>query len=342
MDKNGTVLVTGISGFIAKHCALELLKQGYRVRGTLRDLKKAGAIKATLARHGGDPERLEFAQADLMDDAGWSAAMQGVSGVQHLASPFPLAQPRDAELLVKPAVDGTLRVMRAAVAAGVPRLVQTSSFAAIGYGLARRNRAFTEDDWSDPEGPGITPYAKSKTLAERAARDFAARHPALHYASVNPGMVLGPLLDAEPCSSAEALAMFLRGKYPACPRLSLPMVDVRDVALMHRLALELPQLPSGGRYIAASSSAWFADMMKPIRAQLGRNARKVPTAQLPNFLVRLIGLVDAEARAIGPDLGVWLAVDNRRTREALGLTHMIPMEEAAPALARSVVEQGLV
>jgi dihydroflavonol-4-reductase len=336
-----TILVTGISGFIAKHCAVDLLRQGYRVRGTVRSLQKAEEVKVTLAKHC-DISPLEFVQADLLSDAGWDAAMQGVHGVLHLASPFILNEPKDPNELIRPAVEGTLRVLQAAVAAKVQRFVQTSSMAAIAYGHPKtRTNPFTEDDWTIQDGPGVTSYTRSKTLSERAARDFMAQHrPDMHYASINPGLVLGPLLDRDMGGSAEVIQMFLRGKYPGCPKLSFGVVDVRDVAVMHRLALETSE-PSGGRYMGVSESAWFMDMMRPIKAQLGAQAKKVPSFELPNFMIRLVALFDPAARGIVPDLGLELRIDNSRTRKALGM-EFIGVEESAPAMAKSLVDLDLV
>lgn len=335
------VLVTGISGFIAKHCAVELLNHGYRVRGTVRSLGKSAEVQTTIANHA-DVLKLEFAEADLLSDKGWNEAMAGVWGVLHVASPFPIVQPADENDLIRPAVDGTMRVLKAALSARVQRLVQTSSTVSVMYGHGNSHpQPFTEDDWSNLNGPNISAYAKSKTLAEKAARQFVADDgKALHYASVNPGFVLGPLLDRDAGSSADAIAMFLKGKYPGCPRLSFPCVDVRDVAKMHRLALETDQ-PSGGRYLAVSGSAWFKEMMVPIKAQLGKDARKVPVRELPDFMIKLIGLFDKSARAVVPDLGHEYLVDNSRTRAALGM-EFIPVSEAAVAMARSLVSLKLV
>ena len=169
-----TVLITGISGFIARHCAVEMLNAGYAVRGTVRSLQRSAEVAASLSRHA-DVSQLGFAQADLDSDQGWDAAVAGCAHVLHVASPFPARQPRDEQQLIRPAVDGTLRVLRAAADAGVERLVQTSSMAAVIYGHPReRTNPFTEADWTQVEAPGVTAYTKSKTLAERAARDFVA------------------------------------------------------------------------------------------------------------------------------------------------------------------------
>jgi len=334
-----TVVVTGISGFIAKHCALELLRHGYRVRGTVRSLARGESVRATLAQHS-DTSALEFATADLTSDAGWTEAMEGVHGVLHIASPFPIVQPKDADELIRPAVEGTLRVLKAALAARVSRVVQTSSTVAVYGGQNERATPFTEDDWTDVEAASVSAYGRSKTLAERAARDFVAAHPGMfHFATVNPGFVLGPVLDRDYGSSAQTIGMFLSGKYPGCPKLSFPVVDVRDIARMHRLALETSE-PSGGRYLGISQTAWFVDMMRPIKAGLGNRARKVPGFELPNFVVRLIGLFDPAARAIVPELGRFTRFDNSRTKRALGID-FIPVTESAPAMAESLLRIGL-
>jgi dihydroflavonol-4-reductase len=335
------VLITGISGFIAKHCAVELLNAGYRVRGTVRSAGAREAVRATLGQHA-DVGGLEFVEADLLSDDRWAKAVEGCSGVLHVASPFPSRQPKDENELIRPAVDGTLRVLRAASAAGVPRFVQTSSTVAIMYGHApARTAPYTEADWTIVESPGVTAYAKSKTLAERAAREFiAGDRDGPRYASVNPGLVLGPALDRDVGTSADLIGRFMKGKYPGCPRLSMPMVDVRDVARMHRLALEVDQ-PSGARYLAVAESMWMVDMARAIREALGRVASKVPTRVLPDWAVKLVALFDSMARQTVPDLGRWYGMDNSQTRRALGI-EFIPAGKAAVATAESLVKLGLV
>ena len=338
--ENKLILITGISGFIAKHCAVEMLRAGYAVRGTVRDVAKADKVRATLAKHC-DVSKLEFVEADLLSDEGWDAAAKGVFGVLHVASPFVIETPKDPNDLIRPAVEGTMRVLKAAIGAGAKRFVQTSSVAAIMAGHGHeRTRPFTEDDWTNLDGPHVSAYEKSKTLAERAARDYLAQSKAhIHYASVNPGFVLGPLLDSEYGASASVIQMFMRGKYPGCPALSFPCVDVRDVGKMHRLALETAE-PSGGRYVAVSESAWFVDMMRPIKAKLGVAAKKVPTFQLPNFVIRIIAIFDPSARGIVSELGRMVTIDNSRTRKALGMK-FIPVSDSAPAMAQSLVDNGL-
>lgn len=336
-----TVLITGISGFIARHCAVEMLRAGYGVRGTVRSLQRSAEVKASLANHA-DVARLDFAQADLESDAGWDKAVAGCALVLHVASPFPARQPRDEQELIRPAVQGTLRVLRLAAATGVERLVQTSSMVAVMYGHPHaRTAPFTEADWTRVDSPGVTAYAKSKTLAERAAREFMQQdRSGLHYSSVNPGLVLGPALDRDIGTSAQIIQMFLRGKYPGAPRLSIPCVDVRDVARMHRLALETTA-PSGGRYLGAADCLWLIDIARAIRQSLGTTARKVPTRVLPDWAVKLAGIFDPAARLAVPDLGREFRVDTALTRRTLGM-EFIPAPEAAAAMAKSLVELQLV
>jgi dihydroflavonol-4-reductase len=335
-----TVLITGISGFIARHCAVEMLNAGYAVRGTVRSLSRSDEVRASLARHA-DASRLSFVQADLERDDGWDAAVAGCAHVLHVASPFPAKQPRDEQELIRPAVQGTLRVLRAAAAADVERLVQTSSMVAVMYGHPQdRSAPFTEADWTRIETPGVTAYAKSKTLAERAAREFMAQdRSGLHYASVNPGLVLGPALDRDVGTSAEIVQMMLRGKYPGVPRMAIPCIDVRDVARMHRLAIEVAA-PGGGRYLGCAECLWMIDIARAIRASLGDAARKVPTRVLPDWAVRLAGIFDPTARLATPELGKQLEVDTSLTRRTLGIT-FTPAPEAAAAMAKSLVELDL-
>jgi dihydroflavonol-4-reductase len=335
-----TVLITGISGFIARHCAVEMLNAGYAVRGTVRSLARSADVSTSLARHA-DVSRLSYAQADLGSDEGWNAAVAGCAHVLHVASPFPAKQPRDEQELIRPAVQGTLRVMRAAAAAGVERLVQTSSMAAVMYGHSRaRTAPYTESDWTQVESPGVTAYARSKTLAERAAREFMTHdHSGLRYASVNPGLVLGPALDRDIGTSAEIVQMMLRGRYPAAPRMAIPCIDVRDVARMHRLALEV-DAPSGGRYLGSAECLWMVEIAGAIRASLGETARKAPSRVLPDWVVRLAGLFDPTARLAVPELGKELRVDTSLTQRTLGID-FIPAPDAAAAMARSLVDLGL-
>lgn len=336
----GTVLVTGVSGFIAKHCVKRFLEAGYTVRGTVRNRQKANQVRAALSPLC-DISRLDFCDADLMSDSGWSDAARGCSAIVHVASPFPMGQPRNEAELLEPAVEGTIRVLAAAKRMGVGRFVHTSSIAAISGNSDRKRTHYTEDDWTDVTSPQTSVYSRSKTLAERAARDFIQNHaPKIHYTSINPGFVLGPALDSDIGTSLEAIRSIMSGKYPGLPRLCLACVDARDVADAHLMAMQSDG-PSGGRYPVVAGSAWFADLARHIRQELGSDAAKVPVRELPNLIVRLIALGDPAARSILPDLGHWFEIDAAKTRKLLG-RELIPVKDAVVATARSLIDLGLV
>jgi len=341
MTDGAQVLVTGISGFIGKQCAIALLKQGYRVRGTIRSLKHADEVRETLSKHAAIDGRLEFAEADLTSDKGWDAALQGCRYVLHVASPFPMTQPKDLDGLVGPARDGTLRVLKAAAKAGIARTVLTSSTVSIMYRAPKPGGApLTEEDWSDPDDPGIRPYARSKTLAERAAWDFIkTEKPNMELATVNPGFVLGPALDGDLSTSIEVIKMMLQGKYPAVPRLHFPIIDVRDVADMHVAAMTNPNA-AGQRFLCAESSQWLVKTARAIRAAVPE-ATKMPTRELPNIIVRLIGLFDPRLGAITPELGKLRPIDNAKSVKLLGFKFRTA-NDAAIAAARSLIDLKLV
>lgn len=334
-----TILITGISGFVAKQCAVELLCYNYRVRGTVRSRNKEAEVRDALSKVC-DISKLEFAVADLESEAGWQSALQNVHGVLHVASPVSLVEPRDPSSLIRPAVEGTLRVLSAAAKAGVERFVHTSSVAAIAYGHeVHRLRPFTEVDWSDLSGSHVGTYARSKTMSELAARKFVTTDGAgIHYSSVNPGVVFGPLLDKRLSHSVESIYKLLGGKYPGCPRFMFPVVDVRDVALMHRLALEAP-LPTGGRYIATSEDVWFLTLARTIRS-LGAIGKRVPGRELPSFLLKAFAPFNSELRMLVPELDLYRPIDNTKTRDALGIKFR-PMEESIRATVQSLYEFGL-
>lgn len=341
MAGDGLVLVTGISGFIGKHCAVALLNKGYRVRGTIRSLQRADAVRATLAKHAKTEGRLEFAEADLTSDKGWAAALQGCQYVLHVASPFPMSQPKDRDGLVGPAREGTLRVLKAAADAGVSRTVLTSSTVSIMFGAHARNGAtLTEENWSDADDPQIRAYARSKTLAERAAWEFVKTSGrGMELAVINPGFVLGPALDADIGTSLEIIRMMLRGKYPAAPKLHFPIVDVRDVADMHVAAMTNPKA-AGERFLCAERSMWVVEMARAIRSAIPE-ARKVPTKEMPNFIVRVLGMVDPRLGSVLPELGLVRPISHAKADKVLGFRFR-SAEEASAAAARSLIDLKLV
>ena len=340
MAAGDRVLVTGAGGFIAKHCVAELLRRGYRVRGSVRRPEAMGEIAAAVGV--ADPDRLDFATLDLTADAGWDAALRDCRYLMHVASPFPLKAPKDRETLLAPARDGTRRALAAASRNGVARTVLTSSIAAVLSGHRQAGgRIWTEADWSDVDSPTIQPYPLSKTLAERLAWDFvAADASGMELTVVNPGFVLGPALDRDVATSAEIVRLFLKGAYPAVPRLSFPVVDVRDVALTHVAALESPQA-AGERFLCASDSLWLKDIGRILRTAFPAFRRNPPVRELPDFAVRLLALVDRNLRASAGELGEAKRVSNAKAEAVLGIRFR-PAEEAVVAMAQSLLDLGLV
>ena len=322
--RDDLILLTGITGFIARRIALDLLLAGYRVRGSVRSDQGIAPLRQGLAAHLPDPsllDRLSFVRLDLDTDAGWSGAMEGAAALIHTASPFPLAQPRDAQALIRPAVDGTLRALRAALAAGVTRVVLTSSVEAVMHGA---QGTVTEANWSDLSAPTISDYGKSKTLAERAAWDFVVAHPAMRLTVINPGLVLGTPLDSVTASSVSVVARFLAGRDPAVPDVMIPVVDVADVAAMHVAALDRPQT-IGKRYIAADRAMSMPELAAVLKAAYP--ARRIPTRRAPRALLRLVALFDPAVRMILPQIGRPLVIDSSAARRDFDLA-FVPADEA--------------
>ncbi|NHB76173.1 SDR family oxidoreductase [Rhodobacter calidifons] len=331
------VLLTGASGFIAKHVALRLLNAGYNVRGTLRRLDRAAEVQAAVQPYLTESAgRLSLVQADLESDAGWAEAMSGAAALVHTASPFPIAQPKDPAVLLRPAVEGTERVLKAAAAAGVTRVVLTSSTVAVLNG-SKPDTLHDEADWCDVHLPSTTPYARSKTLAERAAWEIA-RARGLKLTTINPGLVLGPPLDEHYGASLGLVERLLRGKDPMLPAMGFPVVDVRDVAEMHLRALQRPAT-EGRRYLAASGSMAFVDMGRTLKAAYP--TRRIPTREAPNALVRFLALFDPEIRSILPRLGHLERVSNARAVSEMGMEFIAP-KAALLAAADWLVRHGRV
>ncbi len=303
MNDKGTVLVTGGSGFLGSWCVIKLLQAGYRVRTTVRDLKREAEVRSWIATQVDAGDRLSFHAADLGKDDGWREAMQGCDFVQHVASPFPIAQPKDPQELIVPAREGALRALRFANECGVKRVVMTSSIVAIRNPKRVTTRNFTEEHWSDPDSPKLSAYGQSKTIAELAAWEFARQHPKTELTVVCPSLILGPPLSRDMSTSLSVIVRMIEGRMPRLPRLSFPVVDVRDCADLHLLAMTSPQA-AGQRYIAGGPSLWFAEMAKILRDRLGADAAKVPTKEMPNLVVRIAALFDPGLRSITGDLGV--------------------------------------
>ncbi|MGY2735010.1 NAD-dependent epimerase/dehydratase family protein [Sphingomonas sp. UYP23] len=310
-----TVLVTGGSGYIAGFLIRDLVARGWHVNTTVRSLKREAEVRTTL---GVADDALTVFAADLLDDAGWAEAVAGCSHVAHVASPFPAGAPKSDDELVVPAREGALRALRFAQAAGVARFVLTSSVAAVAYGHGADLRAYSEADWTDPTAPGVGAYIKSKTIAERAARDWmAAQGGVMEFCSVNPSAVLGPLLSKDFSTSIQIVERLLDGSMPGTPRLGFAVVDVRDLAALHVLALETPGL-DGERFIAAGPFMWMKDVAAILRDGLGPQARKVPRRSIPDVVVRLLALFDPTIRQITGELGRTRAVESGHAFARLG------------------------
>jgi dihydroflavonol-4-reductase len=336
-----TVLVTGGSGFIGCHCILQLLAAGYRVKTTVRDLKREADVRAMLKAGGLEPgDQLSFGAADLEKDAGWFEAVAGCEYVLHVASPLPPSAPRHEDELIVPAREGTLRVLRAARDAGVKRVVVTSSFTAIGYGHPPQKTPFSETNWTNLNGD-VVAYPKSKTLAERAAWDFMAKEAGnLELSVVNPVAVFGPVLGPDYSNSIILVQRLMDGAVPGCPRLYFGVVDVRDVADLHLRAMINP-VANGERFLAvAGEFTSIRDIAKVLKTRLGSAAKRVPTREIPNWVVRLAALRDPTIRLILPELGKVKNGTNEKARQLLGWAPR-SSEEAIVATAESLIRLGL-
>lgn len=337
------VLVTGGSGFIGAHCILNLLAKGYRVRATVRSLSREGEVRAMLKSGGADAgDRLSFAAADLSSDAGWVDAAKGCDFVLHVASPIPPMQPKDENELIVPARDGALRVLKASRDAKVKRVVMTSSVASVAYGQDTRERTYTEQDWSNVNGRTMSAYAKSKTIAERAAWDFVAKEgQGLELSTVLPALVLGPILAADFSPSVLLIQRLLMGAMPGCPRLFFGIVDVRDVAALHVLAMTNPAA-KGERFIAsAGNSVPMIEIARILKRRLGAKAAKVPTRELPNWMVWLASWSNPEIKQFLGELGVVKHMSGDKARRTLGWTP-VSIEDSVVAAAESLIAKGVV
>lgn len=335
-----TVLVTGGTGFIAQHCMLALLREGYRVRTTLRSPAREAEVRGNLETGGAEAgDRLSFVTADLGDDRGWADAAAGCACVLHGASPTPSGDHASEDDWIRPAVDGNLRVLRAARDAGVRRVVLTSAFGAICAGHPSMARPFDETDWSDLTKK-VWPYQKSKTLSEHAAWDFVAREGGgLELSVVNPTAVLGPVLGADYSHSVRLVTNMLQGQR-GCPKVNCGFVDVRDVADLHLLAMTHPAA-AGERFLAiAGESLWLIDVAQVLRRRMGAAAGKVPTRELPNWLVRLAALGNPSLRGIATLLGRNMNATSEKAIRVLGWAPR-PSEDAIVAAAESLIRLGL-
>jgi len=341
MPQMSTVLVTGGSGFVGSHTIARLLAQGHRVRTSVRSLAREPEVRKMLAAGGADPgDRLQFCAADLGRDDGWAHAAAGCDYVLHVASPFPVGAPKHEDDLIIPAREGTLRVLRAARDAGARRVVLTSSFAAVGYGHPPQAAPFDETSWTDPRAD-VSTYVKSKTLAERAAWDFVAGEGrGLELAVINPVAIFGPVLGSDYASSVVLLKRLLDGSLPVCPRLWFGVVDVRDVADLHLRAMTAPEA-NGERFLAvAGDFLRIVEMARILKRRLGPAARRVPTRELPDVIVRIAARFVPSLRPMVTEVGKARNATSAKARRVLGWAPR-SSEEALVATAESLRRFGL-
>jgi len=320
-----TVLVTGGTGYVAGWCVLALRERGYAVRTTVRTPGQQGAGAVV---------------ADLTSDEGWDAAMAGVDYVLHVASPLGEDNPRNPDDLIVPARDGTLRVLRAAVAAGVKRVVMTSAANAASPASYASEGVTDETLWT-VDDPSLPAYRRSKTLAERAAWDFMAGHGGpTTLTTVLPGAVFGPILSTGTLGSVRIIARMLQGKLPGTPKIGLEVVDVRDLAELHLRAMTSPDA-AGERFLGTGEFLWMREIAEALRAKLGAAASKVPTRELPNAAVRVASLFDPSLRAITVSLGRRNRHSIAKAQRVLGWTPR-PAAETVVACAESLRSHGVI
>ena len=336
-----TVLVTGGSGFIGSWCVIELLRRGYDVRTTVRDLKSEPRVRALIGALTDAGDRLTFHELNLLSDEGWDAAAAGCDYMLHVASPISIVEPKDPNELIVPARGGALRAVGAAIKAGVRRVVMTSSVAATGRGVDSPDGIADETNWTNGDDVRVGAYGRSKTLAEKAAWELIrAANATTTLTTINPALVVGPVLSDDFSGSIEVVRRLLAGKVPGVPRLGFNIVDVRDVADLHIRAMT-SNAAAGERFIAAGEWAWMMDIGQILRRRLGAEASKVPTRRAPDFVLRLAGLFDRDIGAVAGNLGRKHDFSSLKAQELLGWRPR-PMEDTVVDCARSLIAAGAV
>lgn len=341
--KKQMVVVTGGSGFIAVHIILQLLHQGYAVRTTVRSLKKIDLIHSML-RTGGvtDFSDLEVVEADLTSDDHWADVMRGATYVIQVASPTPTLNFKNEDEMIRPAVDGVLRVLKAARDAQVKRVVLTSAYGAIFAGHKNRKTPYTEADWSDLSAKNIHPYQKSKTLSEQAAWNFIKTEGnGLELAAVNPVGVMGPVLASDYSHSNIQIQNLLEGKTKAVPKVDSGYVDVRDVASLHLLAMTAPQA-NGERFLATTGETLsMLDVANVLRDAFPAFASQLPTKELPNVAVKAAALTNPMLKMVAGLVGVYAETSNHKAVTMLNW-HPRSAKDAIIATAQSMIDLGIV
>ena len=333
-----TVLVTGGTGFIGLHCLQQLLDKGYKVRTTIRSESRKQEVMEAMKKHSSNCENLEFFIADLLSDDGWSEAVTGSKYVLHVASPFFLGEPENEDVFIKPAVEGTLRVLKACADSDVQKVVLTSSFAAVGYGHSREKEVYTEEDWSSVDGE-ISPYAKSKTLAEKAAWEFVENleeSKKFELTVINPVAVTGPMLTSDIGSSNNFLLKLISGSMPACPKIHMGYIDVRDVAKAHIFSMT-EEKTNGERIIVSENEMFFAEVGKTLNEA---GFKKSPTKEMPNFLVKIMSLFVGELKTLLSALNRKGDIDKTKAKSFFNWDY-ISTEQSVTETAQQLQDMGL-
>ena len=336
------VLLTGISGWIAKHTAIELLNAGYEVLGTIRNNNLVDQTKQTISKYA-STEKLSFVELDLLKDDGWNEAAKGCRYIFHIASPFPMKVSSNRENLLPVAVDGTLRVLNAGLNAGVEQIIKTSSIVAMFRKPNRTNPyTFGENDWSDENWiEGVSDYFLSKTKAEKAAwRLMESKGLKNKLTTINPGGVFGDALDKKGGTSIEYIRQFMKGKFPGAPKFAVLISDVKDIAKAHVACIGNNKV-GGRRLIVGKDVKRLVELSQLIAEAMPEYKKKLPTKELPNLMVKLISYIDSSAKTMIPDLGIMMQTDTSYAEEILGFKFK-PAKGCISENARSVVRLGLV
>ena len=339
------VLLTGASGYIGKHITLQLLQEGYTVIASVRAPSKAdevrSAVQPLLPKNFDLAKKLTFVELDLEKDAGWDTALKGIDVLMHTASPFPIASPKDENDLIRPAVDGTLRALKAAHKAGVKRVVLTSSVAAVdGNDLPAGKTKLDETMWTDVNHPkGSAAYTKSKTLAEQAAWEYIkTTAPEIALTTINPALVIGAPLDKQFGSSVSIIERILKASDPLLPEVAFSLVDVKNVAEMHVTAIGI-DASKNKRFLASSETMSFIEIANIIKAQYPN--RKVNLTKAPNFIIRILGLFDGDIRRVVPILGKRILINNSQAQKVLKIK-FIPAKQSIIETADYLIKNGFV
>lgn len=327
MTEKHTILVSGVSGYLASWIVKQLLEQGHDVHGTVRNLEqkqKYAHLEDIAAKSDGN---LRLFEADLTSEGSFSEAIKGCNSVIHSASPFIIGKINDprAELIV-PAVEGTRNILHeASKTPGIKRVVQTSSAVAI-YGDAKDaddipGRIFTEEHWNETSSEDHQPYSYSKTLAEREAWKMAESQDQWDLVVINPSFIMGPYLgDNLNSASNDFIKRYGKGDLKlGAPELYWGVVDVRDVAAAHVKAA----LGEGksGRYILSAQVESALSIGEMLAEEFG-SAYAFPKRFIPKPLIILMGPANGMPRKmLRRNIGYAFGLDNRRSIEQLGINY---------------------